>query len=216
MAALVAIGRREVIGSGSFDEPDGATPLDPDYLEGLIPTWVATREDLNVAEQANVLEAIAWASTTFGQGSVASLMTDASLRSLHKHMFGAVWKWAGTYRRSDTNFGVHWPYISTQVRDLLADVTTQTSEPDKLPWSADELAVRFHHRLVVIHPFPNGNGRHARLAADLLVEILGQPAFTWGHQDLTRKGAARAEYLGALRQADLSDDFRPLTAFARL
>lgn len=200
---------------GGFDEPEGATPLDPEYLDGLIPTWVATRDDLNIAEQANILKAIAWASERLGSGSPASLMTDDSMRSLHRHMFGDVWKWAGAYRKTDTNFGVHWPYISTQVRDLLADVLAQTSQVDRLPWPADELAVRFHHRLVVIHPFPNGNGRHARLAADLLVESLGRPAFTWGHADLEEVGAARVAYLDALRLADARNEFGPLLVFAR-
>jgi len=204
-----------VTGKGAFGEPDGATALDPDCLDGLIPTWIATREDLNIAEQANVLKGIVWAYKKFGPGSLSRLMTDASIRGLHKHMFGDVWKWAGTYRRSDTNFGVHWPYISMQVHDLLSDVLAQTSMPDQLPWSADELACRFHHRLVVIHPFPNGNGRHSRLATDLLVEALGCSAFTWGHEDLVEKGAARTAYLAALRSADARGEFEPLVAFAR-
>ena len=202
-------------GKGACGESDGATALGPDRLDGLIPTWIATQEDLNVAEQANVLKAIGWAYKKFGPGSLSRLMTDASIRSLHKHMFGDVWKWAGTYRRSDTNFGIHGPYISTQVHDLLSDVLAQTSLPDRLPWSADELACRFHHRLVVIHPFPNGNGRHSRLAADLLVEALGRPAFTCGHEDLVEKGAARTAYLAALRSADVGGEFEPLVAFAR-
>ena len=148
-------------------------------------------------------------------GSLASLVTEESIKTLHRRMFGDVWKWAGTYRRHDTNMGAHWPYISTQVRELLADVLTQTSDAENLPWPADELAVRFHHRLVVIHPFPNGNGRHSRLAADLLVHVLGRPAFTWGSENLSSPGDARRAYLEALRTADSHYDYRPLLECAR-
>lgn len=130
-------------------------------------------------------------------------------------MFGDVWKWAGTYRQHDTNMGAPWPYVPTQVRELLADVLAQTSDPNNMPWPADELAVRFHHRLVVIHPFPNGNGRHSRLAADLLAELLGVPVFSWGAQSLNEAGAARAAYLDALQRADRELDYGPLLVFAR-
>lgn len=198
-----------------FDGPEGATPLDSDDAKGLIPTWVATRGDLNAAEQANIAKALTWASTSQRMGSRASLMTEESMKTLHRRMFGDVWKWAGTYRQRDTNMGAHWPYISTQVRELLADVLVQTSNVENLPWSADELAVRFHHRLVVIHPFANGNGRHSRLAADLLVITLGEPAFTWGSENLGSAGEARHSYLQALRTADSQYDYRPLLEFAR-
>ncbi len=201
--------------AGLFDEPDGATPLDANDAGGLIPTWVATRGDLNAAEQENIAKAIAWASSRRGPGAMAALLTDESMRNLHRHMFGDVWRWAGSYRRSDTNMGAHWPDVPIQVHDLLADVLVQTEDPDRLPWPPDELAVRFHHRLVVIHPFPNGNGRHSRLAADLLVAALGRPVFTWGARDLSEKGAARAAYLDALHRADKTQEFEPLVAFAR-
>lgn len=206
---------QEVSASGLFDEPEGATPVEPGDAEGLIPTWVATRADLNAAENENIAKAVAWIASGAGPRTVAALMTDESMRALHRRMFGDVWKWAGTYRIHDTNIGSPWPLIPTQVRDLTADVVAQAADPTKLPWSPDELAVRFHHRLVVVHPFPNGNGRHARLAADVLVAVLGQPVFTWGAQDLGEKGAARAAYLAALRLADRQAEFGPLVAFAR-
>lgn len=200
---------------GLFDEPAGATPIDPDDAKGLVPTWVATRGDLNSAEQENIAKAIAWTSSRGGPSTVAALLTDGTIRNLHRRMFGDVWKWAGTYRQHDTNMGAPWPYIPTQVRDLLADVLIQTSDLENTPWPVDELAVRFHHRLVVIHPFPNGNGRHARLAADLLVELLGEPVFSWGAQNLGEEGAARSAYLDALQRADRELDYGPLLAFAR-
>ena len=198
-----------------FEGPGGATPIDPDDARGLIPTWVATREDLNSAEQENIAKAIAWASSRSGPKSVNALMTENMIRRLHRHMFGDVWKWAGSYRQHDTNMGAPWPYVPTQVRDLLEDVLIQTSDRTNMPWAADELAVRFHHRLVSIHPFPNGNGRHARLSADLLVQLLGEPVFSWGARDLGEAGAARAAYLDALRRADREFDYATLLAFAR-
>lgn len=200
---------------GLFDEPPGATPLDPDAARGLIPTWVATRGELNSVEQDNIGRAIAWASSPARPRSVESLMTEATMRDLHRRMFGDVWKWAGQYRQHDTNIGVQWPHIAVQVRDLVADVRVQVADATALPWSSDEVAIRFHHRLVLIHPFPNGNGRHARLAADLLVASLGEPVFTWGVRDLGAPGEARSAYLAALREADGSREYGPLVAFAR-
>lgn len=198
-----------------FLEPEGATPLDLEDAAQLIPTWVATRADLNAVEQANIGHAVVWASSRSGPTTLGDLLSEPMMRELHARMFGDVWMWAGTYRRHDTNLGVYWPYIQTQVRDLIADVVAQTANANALPWAPDELAVRFHHRLVVVHPFPNGNGRHARLAADLLVSRLGMPPFTWGAEDLSSPGESRGSYLAALRHADESSDYEPLTSFAR-
>lgn len=197
------------------EEPDGATPLDEEDRAGLLPTWVATRGDLNVAEHANIGKALLWAESRGGPRSLAALLSEDLMKSLHWRMFNEVWKWAGEYRRHDTNIGTSWPYISMQLRDLLADAVVQTEDRDRLPWTPDELAVRFHHRLVLIHPFPNGNGRHARLAADLLVFRLGEPVFTWGVEDIAAPGDARRAYIDALRHADRTQEFAPLVSFAR-
>lgn len=198
-----------------FQEPEGATPIDPEDAKGLIPTWLATRGDLNAVEQENIAKAMMWASTSARMGALATLLTDESMRTLHRRMFGDVWKWAGTYRQHDTNMGAYWPYIATQVRELLADVLLKAADVDDLPWSSDELAVRFHHRLVTIHPFPNGNGRHSRLAADLLINVLGKSAFSWGSENLNNPGQARRDYLDALRTADRLSEYADLVEFAR-
>lgn len=202
-------------GDGLFEEPVGATPLDEEDRAALIPTWLATREDLNAAERANIGKALVWADSRGGPHSLAALLSEVAMKALHRRMFGEVWRWAGEYRRHNTNIGTNWPYVSMQVRDLLADVVAQTETRDRLPWTPDEVAVRFHHRLVLIHPFPNGNGRHARLAADLLVSLLGSPVFSWGAADLAVPGDARRAYLEALRHADRTREFAPLVAFAR-
>ncbi len=196
-----------------FDEPEGATPLDPSEQEGLIPTWIVTRSDLNAAEQENIAVATAWA---FSRTWKTSDFDQRSLKGLHDRMFCDVWRWAGTYRARETNLGVAPYLIATQVEHLVRDLQAQTVDTLSLPWTPDEIAVRFHHRLVLIHPFPNGNGRHSRLVADLVVTTLGSDRFTWGAAShLVDVGPARQEYLEALRIADSDGDYSPLLLFAR-
>lgn len=197
--------------SDLFTYPEGATPLDPGDAADLIPTWVSNQNELNEVEQENIAEAMLWASRR--SWSIDGFR-QPWLKELHRRMFDRVWKWAGRYRRSDTNIGVPWHQIPTSTEDLLSDLREQTADIDRLPWPAAELAVRFHHRLVSIHPFPNGNGRHARLAADVVLMALDQPRFGWGAEtQLAHPGPARTEYLNGLRTAD-GGDFTLLLAFA--
>lgn len=192
-----------------FDGPVGSTPLEPDEQQGLIPTWIATRGDLNSAEQANIAAATGWVR---GRRWQPRDITQERLKDLHRRMFADVWRWAGTYRRRDTDIGVAWFEIPEAVEVLVSDVHAQIGGT----WSPDEVAVRFHHRLVSIHPFANGNGRHARLAADVLVEALGEDRFSWGAgAQLADAGVARDEYLTALRAADRDGDCQRLRRFAR-
>ena len=196
-----------------MSEPEGATPLGSDEMDGLIPTWVSNRSELNAVEQENIIAAMHWA---FGRAwSVDDLLTAETMRRLHKKMFGDVWKWAGTYRLRETNIGVAPSQIAVQLHDLLADALMRTRTTSDAAAAADEIAVWFHHRMVQIHPFPNGNGRHARLAADLLALAMGGRRFTWGSVDLTDAGEARSDYLRALHAADRDFDYELLLAFAR-
>ena len=185
---------------------DGHTELSEDDRLGLIPTYVATRGELFEAEQRNIAEAMLGRHPTS-----AELLDDSYLRQLHRVMFGKVWRWAGTYRRRETNIGMDPIDITVAVRDLVRDATTWielgTYEPD-------ELAIRFHHRMVAIHPFPNGNGRHGRIAADYLVTSLGHPAFTWGSRLDVDTDELRRRYIEALHDAD-DDDISGLIEFAR-
>lgn len=197
--------------SGIFGGPPGSTPLQLEDQEGLKPTWIATRGDLNRAEQENIAIATVW---VLNRRWKTESFTQEWLRGLHRRMFDAVWRWAGSYRRTDANVGLPWFEIPVSVEDLIRDLSAQAGSSGL---SADEVAVRFHHRLVSIHPFPNGNGRHARLAADVLVETLGGVRFDWGAgAELSNAGRVRDEYLVALRRADREGDFAPLLAFARL
>ena len=181
-------------------------PLDADEREGLLLSHVSTRGELNEVEQANILEAEQWA-----HARRRDVLSEKALNELHKRMFGRVWKWAGQFRTTEKNIGIPPFRIAPDLRQLIDDCRHQL---ERRACSPDELAARFHHRLVSIHAYPNGNGRHARLAADLLVESLGQPRFTWGSASLVDAGAARRRYVDALRAADVHD-IRPLLEFMR-
>lgn len=188
--------------------PDGQTPIDPDEAKGLL-LAVHTQEALNRAEEENILRARIWADRS--RLVRGDLLSDTTLRRIHKEMFGGVWRWAGIYRLSDKNIGVSWQQIPVLMRQLSENFALRVSRPSE---DRDRLCVEFHYQIVNIHPFVNGNGRHARFCADRLVENLGGRSFTWGRDDLREKGAARQNYLAALRAAD-SGDFGPLFRFAR-
>jgi Fic-DOC domain mobile mystery protein B len=179
----------------AFDYVPGATPIDPDEAAGLLPRHISTQAELNAWEEANIVSADGWA---FRQRK-RELLDEGFVRDLHRRMFDKTWRWAGTFRSSNKNIGVEWSQISTRLHDLLENTRYQVAH-EVLP--ADELAVRFHHQLVLVHAFPNGNGRHSRLMADAFVTRLGATRFTWGRISLTASGGARDQYLMALRAAD--------------
>ncbi|MDI4665157.1 mobile mystery protein B [Xanthobacter autotrophicus] len=193
-----------------FQEPEDATPLEPGERDGLLQSWITHCKDLNEAEQENIVAGAAWARGR-RRLPIDRMLTDDFVRTLHKRMFGEVWEWAGTFRSTERNIGIQAYRIAVELTNLLGDVRYWVEHATFPP---DEIAIRFHHRLVAIHPFPNGNGRHARLAADLLVEKLGRQPFSWGGGSLADVGALRARYVTALRSAD-NHDIGPLLAFAR-
>ena len=193
--------------------PPDTTPLDSDESDGLLLSWIATRADLNAAETAGIAEGTSWAVSRHLASE--AICDSAFLRELHRRMFGGVWKWAGRYRRSDKNIGIDWQMIAIAVEELLADCQAWLNDTTSNRWGDDEIAVRLHHRLVSIHLFPNGNGRHARLVADLLMQSLGSAALTWGGRvELADAGEARSRYIAALQSAD-AGDLAPLIEFAR-
>ena len=193
--------------SGPFQDPDdAATPLTPEEMRDLIPAHIAYRRELNEAEQENMARAQQWA-----LARRRDLLSEKFIKGLHRHMLGDVWRWAGRFRTTQRNIGIDYWLIPVELRRLLDDskawIEFKTYPPD-------EIAVRFHHRLVQIHSLPNGNGRHARLMADLLVMQFGRERFSWGRESLRDAGAARARYIEALRAAD-NHDVSLLLAFAR-
>ncbi len=193
--------------SDLLGEPDDATPLEPEERDGLLQTWITYRSELNEAEQTNIAAGAAWAYRQRRR----DILTDPFIKQLHAKMFGDVWAWAGDYRRTERNTGVDPARIPVEFRMVLDDARYWVENKTYPP---DEIAVRLHHRLVAIHPFPNGNGRTTRLIADLLAVRLNQEPFTWGRVSLTDVSETRARYIAALGAAD-DHDIAPLLEFAR-
>lgn len=190
-----------------FGEDDDAnTPLDAEEREQLIPSYITLRRELNEAEQVNIAAAAKWLSLRR-----RNVLDEKFLRNLHKQMFGQVWRWAGRYRTTPRNIGVDAYRIPMDVAQAVDD-TRFWLEHNSFP--PDEIAVRFSHRLVAIHPFPNGNGRFSRMVGDLLAVQQGKSRFTWGRESLVDANTTRAAYVAALRAAD-THDLEPLIVFAR-
>ena len=185
---------------------DGHTELSEDDRLGLIPTYVATRRELFEAEQRNIAEGMLGRHPTS-----AELLDDRYLRQLHRAMFGNVWRWAGHYRERETNIGIDPIQIAVAVIDLVRDATIWV---EFATYEPNELAIRFHRRLVAIHPFPNGNGRHGRIASDYLITSLAHPPFTWGSRLDVDTDELRRRYIAALHEAD-HGDISGLIKFAR-
>ena len=188
-------------------QDDVGTELGPEEREGLIPSYITLRSELNDAEQANITEAENWAE----RRDRKIVLDEKLLKNLHKRMYGKVWKWAGTYRKTGKNIGVDAYRISNDLHELLNNCRYWI---DNNTYPPDEIAGRFHHRLVQIHCYPNGNGRHARVATNLLLKQLGQEPFTWGNANIVDEGEVRDRYIAALRAAD-NHDYAPLFEFVR-
>ena len=193
-----------------LDYTDGQTPLDEDEKEGLIITTLTTRGELDEFEQLGVEKAIAWAMRR--KLALPDILSENFVKGLHKRMFEDIWKWAGEFRRSNKNLGGDKEQTRIELKQLIDDCHHWIAHN---VFAKDDIAVRFSHRIVKIHPFANGNGRHSRLIADILVSHgLGRPHFSWGSVNLTAQGEARTKYLQALHHAD-ENDYRLLVEFAR-
>jgi Fic-DOC domain mobile mystery protein B len=195
---------------------EGQTPLDEEEKEGLLIPSITTREELDEVEQRNIEEAVRWTILRRKKFSAAEILTEQFIKDLHQKMLGGVWKWAGTFRNSNKNIGVDKYQIGQECKILLDDCRYWIAHQT---YGLDEIAIRFKHRMVSIHCFANGNGRHSRLIADIMVEkIFGRKVFSWGGQhvepDLIKTGNSRAAYLKALREAD-KGAFELLLLFAR-
>jgi len=191
-----------------LEYPEGATPIDPDETEGLLLTHITTRGELDRWEQDNIVEALTW----LDKAKPTDILNEQFVKELHRRMFGNVWRWAGHFRQSDKNIGGPWHQVPTNLKNLCDDARLWTDLREESP---DPIATRFHHRLVSIHPFANGNGRHARLITDLLLEnILHCSRFTWGSENLSQVGNARQRYIEALHAAD-KHNYGPLLEFVR-
>lgn len=189
------------------NEPDGAAPLGPDEMLGLKFSHITTRDGLNELEQANIQQGLLWLARPHG----GDILNAEFIRELHRRMFGDVWKWAGTFRQHETNIGAEPSRIAVLLHDLLEDARCWTENNTCMPLAA---TARFHHRMVAIHLFPNGNGRHARIAADIFLEqCFDHSPIEWeGGFDLQADPKGRAVYIDALRSAD-QGNYEPLLEF---
>ena len=189
----------------------GQTPLDEDETEGLLISIIATHDELNEFEQQNIENAMVfyWRRRI----SFEKFFSESFIREVHRKMYGDVWNWAGEFRKTDKNIGVDKWTISTALKSLLDDAYYWVSNK---VYSSEEIAIRFKHRLVSIHCFPNGNGRHSRFMADLLLYRVykEEQPFSWGAISLTKKSEAREMYLNALKEAD-KGNIHPLLLFAK-
>lgn len=188
----------------------GQTPLDPEEIDGLLIDSIATRNELDEFEQKNIEQAMQWLLTrSFRKEQVLS---EAFVKQLHKRMYGDVWAWAGDFRNTEKNLGISRWKIVPELKYLLDDTLYWIAHHT---YSPDEIALRFKHRIVSIHCFPNGNGRHSRLMADVIIEkVFKRPVFTWGAGNLVKQGEERFAYLQAVKAAD-NGNIEPLLGFAR-
>lgn len=184
-----------------FEYFPGATPLDPDESVGLIPGHITTQSQLNEWEQHNILDAEKW---LFGKKFLLNKITTRDfICDMHRRMFNKTWKWAGKFRQTNKNIGVDSFMISVSLKNLCDDLIFQV---EKNIFSTDEIATRFHHRLVAIHPFANGNGRHARFITDIFLQSQNRERFSWGkYYEITSSTEIRKNYISALRAADRGD-----------
>jgi Fic-DOC domain mobile mystery protein B len=194
-----------------FELVDGQTPLDEDEKDGLLISTITTRDELDEFEQQNIQHAIQW--TLSRKFRKDEILSEEFVKLVHKKMYGDVWAWAGQFRKTNKNLGVDRHQVAIELRKLLGDCKFWT---DSSTYSPDEIAVRFKHRVVQIHCFSNGNGRHSRLMGDIIIEnIFSLPVFTWGSKsDLTKAGESRNKYLTAVKAAD-ANNLDLLLEFAR-
>lgn len=188
----------------------GQTPLDEDEKKGLLIKTITSHSELDEHEQLNIENAIEW--TLHKKFSQKTILTEGFIKLLHRKMFGDVWKWAGEFRKSEKNIGVEWYKIPLELKQLIDDTEFWIKNKTYPP---DEIAIRFKHRLVKIHCFANGNGRHSRIMADIIIDsIFDRPIFSWNYTNLSNKSDVRNNYINALIAAD-NGDIYPLLNFAR-
>lgn len=189
-------------------DPEHATPLTDEEREGLKPAHVSTHKELNEWEHTNIEQAEVWA---FARKR-SDVVTLDFVHELHFKMFDETWTWAGQFRKTDKNLGVPKQQVLIAVRDACDDAVYWIEHQT---YGLPEIAARYHHRLVCVHAFPNGNGRHARLSADVLLFNHDLPRLAWGGADLQHAHEARGRYLQALREAD-RENFVPLLQYLNL
>lgn len=193
-----------------FDYTDGQTPLEEEEKDGLKIKSITTQRELDEFEQLNIEKAVEW--TIHTNFKPERILTEKFVKDLHKKMYGDVWKWAGEFRKSEKNIGIPWTQIGIELKNLLDDTKYWI---ENKTYSPEEIAIRFKHRIVSIHCFPNGNGRHSRMMADIIMEsIFGMEVFSWHQSNMVQAGETRKAYIKALKEAD-AGNVSPLIKFAK-
>ena len=193
-----------------FDYKDGQTPLDEEEKEGLKIKSITTQGELDEFEQLNIEKAVEW--TIHTKLKPENILTEKFIKNLHKKMYCDVWKWAGQFRRTEKNIGILWTKIGIELKNLLNDTKYWI---ENKTYSSEEIAIRFKHRIVSIHCFPNGNGRHSRMMADIIMEsIFGGEIFSWHQSNMVKVDQTRKQYIKALKEAD-NGIIKPLIEFAK-
>ena len=189
---------------------EGQTPLDEYEKEGLKIKSITTQGELNEFEQLNIEKAVEW--TIRSNLKAEKILTEKFVKGLHKRMYNEVWKWAGEFRKSEKNIGVSWIQIGIELRSLLEDTKYWI---ENYTYPPEEIAIRFKHRIVSIHCFPNGNGRHSRLMADIIIEsIFKKEIFNWHQSNMVKANEIRKQYIHSLREAD-HGNIKPIIEFAK-
>lgn len=189
---------------------EGQTPLNEEEKEGLKIKSITTQRELDEFEQLNIEKAIEWMIHT--RLKPERILTEKFIKNLHKKMYGDVWKWAGEFRQSDKNIGIKWTQIGIELKTLIDDTKYWV---DNNIYPPEEIAIKFKHRIVAIHCFPNGNGRHSRIMADIIMEsIFGEKPFSWHQSNMVKADETRKKYITALKKAD-NGDINPLITFAK-
>ncbi len=193
-----------------FDYKHGQTPLEEEEKEGLKIKTITTQAELDEFEQLNIEKAVEW--TIHANLKPEKILTEKFVKSLHKRMYGDVWKWAGEFRKTEKNIGIPWIHITVELKNLLDDTKYWIAHNTYAP---EEIAIRFKHRIVSIHCFPNGNGRHSRMIADIIMEsIFDKEVFPWHQSNMVRADEIRKEYINSLKEAD-NGNINPLLEFAK-
>ena len=193
-----------------FKYQDGQTPLDEDEKEGLKIKSITTQNELDEFEQLNIEKSVEW--IIHSNLKSEKILTEKFIIDLHKKMYGDVWKWAGEFRKTDKNIGIKWAQIGIKLKNLIDDTKYWI---ENKTYSPEEIAIRFKHRIVAIHCFPNGNGRHSRMMADIIIEsIFGKDIFTWHKSNMIKENEVRKNYIKALKEAD-NGNVNPLIEFAQ-
>lgn len=187
----------------------GQTALNEEEKEDLRIKSIATQGELDEFEQLNIEKAVEW--TIHSKLKAEKILTEKFVKDLHKKMYGDVWKWAGKFRKSNKNIGIEWIQIRVELQNLLDDAKYWI---ENNTFSPEEIAIRFKHRIVAIHCFPNGNGRHSRMMADIIIQsIFRKEIFSWHRSNMVKADDIRKAYIDALRKAD-NGNIKPLIEFA--